>query len=497
MKKQSMNKYLIPGLAVLVFLVMFFFFYSAHPLVVFDSDDWYYMDYTRHAFLEWGERNPIKVFAEVLMSLCTTIAAFVIKPFMGDFIDSVTLMNALVVSAMITLYVVMFVLLLKKKNSCTEGEAVLSGILFLIFHFVIFRTDMLDNEHMFWTMNVTCYYHYLIPDMLNCIFVMVMMSGDSVQSFWKPEKYLQKGIFLVLLYMALESNLFSNVIIAAYIGTELLVKLFDLICAKKFKLLNYMRENAFYLLVIVWWLVIQIFELNGQRADQIGADGNFFVNVNQAVHIMYAELRNMNGIFMKFVFVVVLLAIILMIYNHKLGLDKNFMKKIIPVCIACVLTAVYIILVCGKAGAGYVARKDVLFGIVFYFFIIVMMCIWYICNYFNRVKVLLPLITVILFFEIQTTLGTFKESNVLNINPEICVAIDKDIINQCQKAEAKGEDGLILYVPDFHTDDNWPAATYANAFIGGVTHKYGLTHKLMNILQIVPDNSKNKEFGIK
>ena len=67
-----------------IFLVLFVFFYVAHPLILFDSDDWEMCSYFRRPLPMPGGYNGIKVFPETLFPILTEIAANFVYPIMKD-----------------------------------------------------------------------------------------------------------------------------------------------------------------------------------------------------------------------------------------------------------------------------------------------------------------------------------------------------------------------------------------------------------------------------
>jgi hypothetical protein len=105
---------------IVIFIGIFIFFTQAHPLYIYDTDDWYNTGYMRRALPIWGYFNPTKVLPEVSMSLCADIAAFIVMPFTKDYILSLSLVDALFVSCCIALYGLMFFRMLVHKylNTC-------------------------------------------------------------------------------------------------------------------------------------------------------------------------------------------------------------------------------------------------------------------------------------------------------------------------------------------------------------------------------------------
>jgi hypothetical protein len=165
-----------------VFIFFFVFFAKVHALVLFDSDDWYNASYYRSATPEWKGANPIKILPEKLFPIATSLATSLIYPFNNNFIQATTIMYAIIVSFFITLYVYYFMKFLKARFDLPVYSNILIAIIFLICHFLIFRNKPYDsNDYMFLAMNVTCYFHYLIPALLNCTLVMYMMSKEKLE----------------------------------------------------------------------------------------------------------------------------------------------------------------------------------------------------------------------------------------------------------------------------------------------------------------------------
>ena len=52
-----------------IFISMFIFFTGAHPLIIYDGDDWANLSHMRHFIPMWHGFNPIKILPETLMPL--------------------------------------------------------------------------------------------------------------------------------------------------------------------------------------------------------------------------------------------------------------------------------------------------------------------------------------------------------------------------------------------------------------------------------------------
>lgn len=166
-----------------VFGFLLVWFTQIHPLVVYDADDWTYLAYVRSATPIWGDWNPAKVFPETVMPFFSTVAVYTLMPLLGDYILAQTVMHALVVSAFITVYVFCFAELVKRVLPVKTAGAVSASALFLLLHFLIFRSRQQDNSYLFCCFDLNCYYNYLIPGLLNASLVMYMLNNPGFDAF--------------------------------------------------------------------------------------------------------------------------------------------------------------------------------------------------------------------------------------------------------------------------------------------------------------------------
>jgi hypothetical protein len=115
------------------------------------------------------------------------------------------------------------------------------------------------------------------------------MRKDIVKDWWKPTGLIKKGIAVLLVYFAIFSNLFSSVILTAYVGTMLLWELVTQCRTHSFKLTAYIKENGIRLIIVLAWLISQIFEMNGGRADSVGGGSLLSGVVTTSVCFFYSS----------------------------------------------------------------------------------------------------------------------------------------------------------------------------------------------------------------
>ena len=81
-KKYSRKEHiLLIGFSTIIFLSMLLFFLRIHPLIIYDADDWLYASYFRLPIPIWNDWNPSRVFPEIFMPLCSTLAVYLIYAF--------------------------------------------------------------------------------------------------------------------------------------------------------------------------------------------------------------------------------------------------------------------------------------------------------------------------------------------------------------------------------------------------------------------------------
>ena len=133
---------------ILIFAGMMAFF-AAHPLYIYDSDDWHYISFSRHALPSVRQWNPTKILPETLMPLCAEIAVRFIMPCMGDYIGAMGMVFGIVVSISIIGYMISFGRYLSSQYRLCEVNIVWLITLLLLFHFLPFNIKISGNMHMF------------------------------------------------------------------------------------------------------------------------------------------------------------------------------------------------------------------------------------------------------------------------------------------------------------------------------------------------------------
>ena len=488
------------------FCILFVFFVQIHPLVVYDTDDWTYISRTRHAFPIWGAWNPTRVMPEVLMPLCGSIAAQFVYPLTGDYFRSITLVAGFLVSGSITVYMYMFSKVLEKKGGLSISRVLLLVTMIFILHFLVLRHGAEGNKHLFYAKNLTCYFYYVIPNVLNSSLVMYLMLDDALANGWDKLRggvysrhAVRYGLLVAAIYFALVSNLYASAILASYIGSQLLLELIRAIHSKV-RVKVFLQQNFLRFIFLLCWCAVQFFEMNGGRASQAGGAGqSFFQLLRQTLNELWQARTDLNQGAVLLMVLIVLAAAGIFLYRrrHSAGaVRSDGLRTVSLLGLQMGGLAAYLFLVTSVVQGSSVTRPDVLFGVFFCGLLIVSLCAGYLLKRLPALTLAMPLLLCVMFFEINTPGRTFQESTTGYVHPDICVAISEDVLEQLKQADEANMTQMVLYVPKYDSSDNWPYAYYAKNRISKTLYEHGIIRREIQIVQVRPSLAKNEKFSV-
>lgn len=493
----SRRRLLTPLFLIGVFVFMFVFFYNVHPLVIFDADDWTYVSYSRLAVPSASYWNPSRILPEILMSGCSSLAVFAVYPLMQDYIRALSLVYALVLSLVITGYVQCFLRLLERRVGLDRGRSIAAAVLFLIFHFLIFRTKSSGNSYMLRACNVTCYFYYTIPALFNCSLVMYFLSGSGPDAFLHEGGSLKRGILLLTCYLAIFSNLFSSIILATYAGCVLVFTLIACIREKR-GILSLLRERAVSLGIFLLWCVSAVFELLGGRAASFDGGESLGALLAAAAKRTVGVAKSISPIFLLLAAALAAAALVIYLHGKRAGERSGESGRLfLTLMLTGVIVDVLIIVLAAKTDPNYIDcyRADLIYGMTFFPVLLMTLCGAYLLRRFKPLSILLPLMIVVLLSAVNTSSATFAESNMIFTAHGKVADMSRDVLEQVIAADAAGLRTAEIYVSDTGTDDNWPQATYMGKRLSSSLYKHGLISNEMELI-IVPSAEVNEKFGL-
>ena len=476
----------------ILFIILFAFFTQVHPLVIYDGDDWGCLSDSRSALPKWGAWNPIKVLPEESFPIVGLIAAYFVMPFIQDYVISIVVTSAFIISGLIVCYVFLFSKVLERRFSLNRYEVYALTLLFFLLHFIVFRPINGVTPYLFGSGNLTCFFHYMIPGLVNFCVVEYFLAYGLPRTLSSSGKSIVSCAFLIFaVYLVIFSNVFHSIILTAFVSVYFLVhdgkRLFHI---KQWK--SILKEYSFSVGILAVWFVSLIFEVNGGNAERIGAP--FFALPIRQTLLAFWNVFKFSNIIVAVIAILVLFAGGYCVRKCKrAGEDMTDLLKWIFVPVgSAVLTFVYLVLVSAKAAPGYIARGDVLISVYGFLLIAIVGMLAFILEKHPKSFLAAPIVLFVVSCEVMGQ--TYPDGTIGRVSPKICYQIDYDIINQVVTASKAGQKEMVLRVPK-HNGDNWPHPMYMGNAVSRTLYRHGLINAPIKIT-IRPDAEMNKKYHI-
>lgn len=470
-------------------LVLFCFFSKLCPLVVFDCDDWMYLYSYRLPIPIWGGYEPTRVMPETLMPVAGWLAAHLVYPICGDYVYSVTVVSAVLITGMIVVMCVCLQKLLTTHYHLSLGAAVLLELLFLALFFLIFRNRG-TSQCMFTAADLCCIYFYTMSGVLNAIVLLLFMRYDGPDKMFREQKVSVRVLSGVLLYFALFSNLFHSAMTAVYVFVHLVYGVQREYQAKSgFR--QAVRKNRLCVLLLISYGLMLLFELSGGRADTVGSGT---LDLGLAVRQLLAIMQALSKPFLLFL-LVILSGLGVEFYKGRMNRKNDIVKLLAFILASGVLLTVFLLLL--NAKCGYMSRIDASWGIWFYIIVFLVVIAAHMVKEYQKVFRWAP---VILLFVIAASVypdGKFSMSTREHTDYQTCVNLDQYMINCIKEADEKGLLEIIVKIPE-HSDD-LRSLTY-NGNLGTKVAECLYAHGMIqNRIEVttVPDKDMSDDFQIR
>ena len=480
----------------LMFILMFIYFAKISPLVPYDADDWLFNGTIRLPFPMWRVFNPTRVLPEILMPMGGYLASLIIFPFTGKYIESITFVDAFIVSIFLVIVLYAFYLLLRQGFKYSTNTSLASEAFFLFSFFLIFKHVNVPSASAFWTVDLTCVFFYLIPGLLNIAVLLIIARSKDFNISYKKYDNLKKGIFILVLYFSLFSNTQFNIILATFSFCVLLKRAIK----KEYKdkgITQIVKANMIYFLILLIWGITVIFDLNGGRANGLSTRSSFSESLLISIHSFISLLKGINKYFLIISIVIVISSIVLNILGSK---KKNYVESDkflwlnIELILSSLLSLIYLLLAYAKSIPSYASRIDAMLAVLLLFLLIIGLDTAYLINRFNFIKMLVPLAIVLCGFIALNFNCRPIYSLTGGVNPSTAKKIDMYIINQVVKADKEGKSVAVVKVPENRDSNNWPQAFYLSRGLQNSLYSQGIISRRIPI-KIRPDRKINYILG--
>lgn len=498
-------------LGALVFVLTFVFFTRVCMLVPSDSDDWLLMAKARSGLPEWGAFNPSKVLPETLLHGVNYLAGFFVMPLVGgDYVWSLVIAAALIVSALVTAYVLVFALLLGKRVRTGLWATACVSAIFYLAHFVLLsHVSGGTVPYLLGSRDYTGYFHYTIPYLVCATVAMgIDLRGPGVRP---REDYDQRDRWLPLIvlgiYLGMFSNLFLNIVLAAFLGASLVASLLHVGDAERcpWSVRAYVRANALHFCVLALWLVTLAYELSGNRASGAldGGDGLHVVAVLSDVGTTLACLNR--GLVLLMCLDVICGVGLCM----KVGRDstQHAMAQGTFVCIlSFLLTSLFVVLLSSVMDPYtqsippthyYASRSDVLVTAAFPCLVLGCLALGFLMERIKPATAVAPVAVFVIAVSAINCIGRYEEPVRGGIDDSATLAAAEDMVGQVYAADEAGQTSVEVHVLAFMNDfsPNWPLGPGMANGLANDLYAAGVTTRRMDIT-LVPDASVNVRLGL-
>jgi len=469
-----------------IFLSVFVFFGVIHPTTVITGDEWFNLALGRGAYPEWNGFNPIKVVPEISFPLLSNIASSILMPLGFTFLQSLTYFTALLISLMVVIFLYQFFLLITKELTYSSYTGCVLTLFFLLCMFGLFRTLNNNNStYMLWEQNITCYYHYFLPAVMNGTFSLYLVrKGINVNIIFE-KKPIKAGFLFLIAYLCIFSNIFSNIILSITCGSLILLELIS----NKFNIKSTFKNHWFHLLIIIVWIISAIFESNGGRAERMAKGQLEIINSFNSALSLSSQT--------DFIFLAVLV-IGFVTSVVALGVKSKNAQRSSHIFYVSVITGllsfIAIILICAKSSSGYAAKPVVMWGVIMNIIICASIGIGYLMR-FKFVNYFVPVVLLMLINVATNQNHSLKEPQNGNLPYAIANLVSQDMIDQVKAAVDADKRTMTLFVPKCSGEQNWPIPITRGREISATLKSNGVIRNNIHI-DIQPDINVNRRLGV-
>ena len=484
------NKFIFSSFILIIFILFCVVYIQSYPAIIFNTDDWCFITFSRSILPQWEANNPCRVLPECLMPACSWLAATFIMPFNHDLVNSIAIITGLVIAVFLTAYFYFSVKMLMKRFNLSATVALFLSLLFILLHYLVFRKTQEVRMPLFAANSLTHVYFYLLPDIANATLVLIYLAG--ICEVFHQKKYVKIAFLILVIYFALFSNLYASIMLPVFVGSLLLVK----IIFGEYRngtVLSFIKKNLFELIILLVWAVVQFFEINGGRSKYLSEGNDFSFEKIYSFSMRYASYlyHNINHIFLFAGGIAVIISVIVLIVRKKPETRQLF-QLYISLAISFIVSSIYIILVCIKAH-GTIEYHAIIFAPIFFWILIVFISISILIKSFAPSKVLLPVICLFIAFQINSDSKNF--ARFCQVPTGYAKALDDYIISSIVEADNAGQEILVLDVPDFGGYDNFPLATYGGGYVARALEKFNITSTKVYV-EFHPNSELNERFHL-
>jgi len=489
------SRWIYPVFVLTVFVFLLVFFCAYRPVVLDNMDDWTYITFTRRAVPLWKYWNPTRVFPEIFMPVCAQLGVWLIYPFTGDYVWSVSVALNLALCVFAALYFACLCKTLHERTGAGMSVSVMISTLFLVLHFKSWMSPWIPGRHVFYTGCATTAFYYTIPALLNALLVMTLDMSPEAERFADGKNPVRNGCFVVLLYLGIFSNLFSSCILAVY-ALWRLVCLASQALRRRMSVRECLKKGALLIGVLAAWLVSVVYEVAGGRAANLKSEASYWTRIKETVHVLLNTIEQMDdAVFFLCAGLIAAGVLLLIIGRCAQQEDRAYAFALLQHLTCAALTGVFLILLCAATASGYIDRMDVLIGAVFHVMLAAAYSLAYVIRKWKVAALAVPLVIFVFAFDVLMGIETFAHSTTNGQHAKTTLAVNRAFMQQILGADQAGMTEMTMKVPVCDSADNFPYAYAMGGRMITALSNHGMINRL-EVIHIEPAEGFYAEFGI-
>lgn len=480
------QKIFLISIYILLFAGLFVFFRYIHPIIPWDGDDWNTMASSivrgGVAIPRISEPTSGQFFCSQLGTFFGYIAAFIVYPFVNDYITSIVIVNALVISvSIIILFICLYKMLMWYTNKCFL-YAIIGLSAFFIFSFLIFKTTH-PSTYLFWQHNLCTIYYYSVPSYLASAFSIILITNELAE---KSNFYFNFNFRLALLLMVWYCINFSFVPAALIIAVTAFCLILYVLKTKREKISSMLKNCWFYVLVLLgffWKVIVDSYRTIG--TGYISVSSNIVEDLKRAFSFLLSSFKSLHPIF-AILLIILFLGSIITCFNAKKRnrIDIEYIRLMSILLAALLLIGLYFVLF-GTMSFSHLkmqelpVRMDTLFVFYFLIILIAVVSLVYLVERWKLIFIAVPLSMMIMVHTVLSPEFEYSDGWYTDSTPTQKYEIMSQIVSASQECDKLGKEKIIVHMPYKHYDRGMTKLLYF----------HNITNKVISIEFLYEGNS--------
>jgi len=482
---------------------MFVFFAFISPSVPYDADDWNYLSkfpvtpIPTPPFDAW---NPSRIFPEHMMPAAGYFSAFVVYPLTGDYLLSISITTALLLSIFLSVFYLSLYRLFHSLDNNKSACAII-GLFAIALCFALLKSKMTQNLHLFIVYSLNLHYFYTLPNIFNSIIVCELMRLYIKGSLSFRNIPRKAPALIVLLYFCVFSMLFSTLTLLAFAISVLLFKFVDSVFRRKEKLLLRLKDFGVdswkHSNIVVVSIILILFAMiaesfggrarwdNGSTYSESLFSSGFISRIFEASKNLLGLVRTFNTQVLAIIALIVCLAVGTYIYHRKRTPASANVKAAQVSFLSCVIAFISVVLVSGKGGTQYANDIRSVYSVFFFGILFISLAAVYLYKNIPIVRRLLPLATVLVILIAVNSRWPYAYTYERTHTQSVLI---ESYIEMAVEADKNGDPVVELKVPGYTTLRNWPIHldSWGEAF-SNTLYSHHITSSRIEFVLIIDD----------